>query len=401
MPLGFAVAKRKSSLLRTGPDVIKPEDLIALDYYAAQTGERFANTSAAYQHFCFHGQAAGLDPSPFFYLDWYLWQNPDAADYASCLDHFVSVSQNRAIDPAPFIDSVALLTERARYANMANVLAALLREEEDAISPDLQMHLDRLSTNQTRIHNSIRSALIRNTPSGRRRLVWVQAGPRFSTTDWYSPDQPRSWDLMCNWYAAQGMDLRHGEIHLRQSGTKATAIHHVLQTAPDLLLRYEQVLFLDDDLQLAHADLDLLFDTAERNGLDAFQPALLQGSHCVWPDLFRKSETGVRRTTGVEIMMPGLSRRALSDCTQLFGRSVSGFGLDFVLSEHLRRRGMACGVIDDVGVGHYAPIDEAGGAYYRFMRTLGINQKLELYAVIREIGALPEFRELDPEQASV
>ena len=95
-------------------------------------------------------------------------------------------------------------------------------------------------------------------------------------------------------------------------------------------------------------------------------------------------------------MMPGFSRRALVDCALLFGRSVSGFGLDFAVSEYQRRKDMVCGVVDAVGVGHYAPIDEMGGAYYRFMRALGINQKLELYAVIQEIGALPKFRDLSP-----
>ena len=198
---------------------------------------------------------------------------------------------------------------------------------------------------------------------------------------------------MCNWYTLDDLDLRHGEIHLRQSGTKATAIHHVLQTAPDLLSNYDQILFLDDDLDIHHADIDLLFDIAEHEGLALFQPALLPDSHGVWKDLFRKKDTGVRRTTGVEIMMPGFSRKALFDCSPMFGRSVSGFGLDFEISVYLRSRGMQCGVIDSVGVRHYEQIDEQGGSYYRFMRMLGINHKLELYRAIREIGAFPDFRE--------
>ncbi|MFU8865991.1 MAG: hypothetical protein ACNA7O_18940 [Rhodobacterales bacterium] len=389
-----ALAERLSATSRTGLVGIRPTDLIALDHYEAQAGERFADTRAAYRHFRRFGQAAGLDPSPFFYLEWYLWQNSDAADFVTCLDHFLSVSRHRPIDPAPFIDSVSFLAEHPQYPTMAHVLAALLQGREHAISPDLQVHLDRLKANQARVHGAIRSGVIRDAPSGRRRLVWVQAGPRFDTTSWYRADQPRSWDLMCNWYVLQGMDLRHGEIHLRQSGTKATAIHHVLQTAPELLSRYDQVLFLDDDLEIAHSDIDRLFHTAEVEGLDAFQPALLPGSHCVWPGLFRRSDKGVRRTTGVEIMMPGFSRRALLDCAPIFGRSVSGFGLDFAVSEHLRRRGMVCGVVDAVGVGHHTSIDEVGGAYYRFMRALGINQKLELYAVMNETGTVPEFRDL-------
>lgn len=371
--------------------------LIDLDYYADQAGQAFTDRKSALAHFINEGQALNLNPSPFFYTEWYRWHN-SIAKFTSSLHHFVECTSSVCIDPAPFIDSTKFLIGNPAYISMVEALIALTEKRNNSISKSLDDHLLTLSLQQRTIQDAIRSGVIRMQSTARKRLVWVQSGPGFSTTQWFRPDAPRSWDLMCNWYSLQGMDLRHGEVHLRQSGTKATAIHHVLQTAPELLLRYDQVLFLDDDLQIAHSDIDLLFDTAEGENLDLFQPALIPGSHCVWPDLFRKSNTGVRRTTGVEIMMPGFSRRALADCTQFFGRSVSGFGLDFLFSEHLRCRGMKSGVVDAVGVGHYAPIDEAGGTFYRFIRALGINQKLELYALSREIGAMPEFRELTPDE---
>ena len=372
---------------------IRPADLIALDYYADQSGENFADTDAAYRHFRTKGQAAGLDHSPFFYQSWYRWQNPDAFSFDTCLDHFFTVSKRHFVDPAPFVDSMAFMATQTDYPTMVEALAALTQGRDRSVSPDLSTHLNRLAENQARVHNAIRLGVIRNAPSGRRRLVWVQAGPRFDASSWFRPDQPRNWDLMFNWYTLDGLDLRFGEIHLRQSGTKATAIHHVLQNAPTLLSEYDQVIFLDDDLEINHVDIDHLFDIAQQENLALFQPALLPGSHGVWPDLFRKNETGVRRTTGIEIMMPGFSRKALFDCSSKFSKSVSGFGLDFEISVYLRSLGMKCGVIDAVGVGHNEPIDEHGGAYYRFMRTLGINHKLELYRAIREIGSLPDFRE--------
>ena len=381
---------------REQPDYVRPTDLIALDHYAAQTGERFADTSAAYRHFRARGQAAGFDPSPFFYSRWYAWQNPDASGFDTCLDHFVAMAQRRLVDPAPFLDSVAFLADRPWYQTIAHALTALTQGKDRSVSPDLAAHLDRLTESQARVHAVIRLSTIKNASTERRRLVWVQAGPRFSTTSWFRPAQPRSWDLMCNWYALEGLDLRHGEIHLRQSGTKATAIHHVLLTAPDLLSRYDQLLFLDDDLAIRHAEIDQVFDAADQNGLAMFQPALLPGSHGVWRDLFRKNDTGVRRTTGVEIMMPGFSRQALLECAPLFSKSISGFGLDFAISEYFRSRGMHCGVIDAVGVRHHELIDEQGGSFYSLMRSLGINQKLELYSAIREIGKFPDFREVLP-----
>ncbi len=369
---------------------VSAASLIDLHHYSGQAGERFASRDAAYRHFRDSGQTAGLTPSPFFYTDWYLWQNPDSVRCATVLDHFKAHATNHLIDPAPFIDSVSFQSQR-RYCNMLQALAALTNRCDTSVSPHLQDHFDILAANQCAVHAAVCHEYIRRAPTTRKRLVWVQAGPNFSTTAWFDPKAPRSWDLMCNWYALNGLDLRHGEIHLRQSGTKSTAIHHVLQKDPGLLSRYDQILFLDDDLTVVHGDLDRLFDSAQQDGLDLFQAGLLPGSFCVWPDLFRKSDAGTRQTTGVEIMMPGFSREALLNCAPLFGRSVSGFGLDFALSEHVRERGGICGVVDAIGIGHFSRIDEQSGKYYRLMRTLGINQKLELYAIIHQLGKLPTF----------
>ena len=93
-------------------------------------------------------------------------------------------------------------------------------------------------------------------------------------------------------------------------------------------------------------------------------------------------------------MMPGFTRAALFSCAALFEQNISGYGLDFMFSEQIRRAGGRCGVIDTVGVRHEAPIDEQDGAYYRQMRALGINYKLELYAAIHNLGKFPSFREI-------
>jgi hypothetical protein len=371
---------------------IRAARLIDLNYYGSQAGQVFADHRTALLHFVSEGQQRYLRPSLFFYTDWYSWQNPDAAGFQSVLHHFAHHANDSCIDPAPFVDSVAFLVAHPAYSSMVEALIALTDGSDFSLSPNLDDHLAALATNQSRVHNAITAGVIRRAPTSRKRLVWVQAGPRFSTTRWFCSNAPRTWDLMCNWHTLAGLDLRHGEIHLRQSGTKFTAIYNVLCHDPDLFERYDQILFLDDDLTIVHADIDALFDVAVQDGLDIFQASLLPGSFCVWPDLFRRSNTGARRTTGVEIMMPGFTRRALFDSAALFGRSVSGFGLDFAISERLRQRGGVCGVVDAVSVGHYVKIDEQAGTYYKFLRALGINQKLELYSVIRSLGKLPTFQ---------
>lgn len=92
-------------------------------------------------------------------------------------------------------------------------------------------------------------------------------------------------------------------------------------------------------------------------------------------------------------MMPGFTRAALFSCAGLFERNISGYGLDFMFSEYIRHTGGGCGVIDAVGIRHEAHIDEQGGAYYRLMRSLGINYKLELYSAIHALRKFPTFKD--------
>lgn len=372
-------------------DTSGPEALIDLDHYSAAADHAFADTSAAYDHYRAEGESANITPSPFFYPDWYRWQNLNWTAYPTALAHFAAEATSRAIDPAPFIDSVLHLRRNPDYANTFEAIRALVSGHDKSVSPRLEDHLDALTAAQHRVHDVIRSELL-GTPSGqRRRLVWVQSGRAFRPANWFRPEASRSWDLMCNWYALGSIDIRFGEMHLRQSGTKATGIHHALTHYRDLLAHYDQILFIDDDLGFVHQEIDRVFDIAEAHDLDMFQPAVALGSQCVWNDLFQRPDSEIHETTAVEIMMPGFSQNALDLCAPLFGRSVSGFGLDFECSEMIRSEGGKCGVVDAVAAEHIEVIDEKSGAYYEFMRALGINQKLELFQTIRKLGKLPSF----------
>lgn len=366
--------------------------LIDLELYSRQAGKAFSDTREAYRHFRETGQRAGLLPSPWFYTRWYAWQNPGAARHPTVLDHFLAESARGPVDPAPFVDMVGLLRRAPDTANALVAYCALLSGRDLSISPDLEHHLDALATSQRLVHGAVRSAVLKQAGAGERnRLVWAQIGQRARLWDWFDPGAPRSWDLMCNWYTDAGLDLRHGEVHLRQSGTKFTAIHHVLETRPELLAGYEQIIFIDDDLVFANADLDRLFDIARHEVFDLFQATLEPGSFCVWPELFRRPGVRAREMTAVEIMMFGFSRRALETCAPHFASSVSGFGLDVACAHAVRAAGWRCGAIDAVGVRHETRIDEGGGAYYNLMRKLGINQKLELFTTILKTGELPTF----------
>jgi hypothetical protein len=372
-------------------------DLIDPRHYAVQARQPFATAEAAYNHFVSEGQARGLDPSPYFSTTWYAWQN---ATRGHCvLTHFLQHAGERPIDPAPFVDTVGLLRRSPEPGSALELYRMLLRGEIPDMPPSYDAHVARLNAARDAFHARVSHAVLRDQGRRRRNLVWIQSGNAFRLPAWFRFEAGRDWDLLLNWYDLRGVDLRFGDIVLRQSGTKFTGIHHVLSHHPTMLTRYDAVLFLDDDLIPGHDNVDRVFDLAATHGLDLFQPSLKPGAHCSWPDLFHRGGPAVRQTTGVEIMMFGFSRRALESCAPLFGESVSGFGLDFACSEAVRDRGWSCGVVDAVQVDHPDAIDEAGGSYYEFMRASGINQKLELAETIRRLGRLPEFVTLDAAQS--
>lgn len=369
-------------------------DLFDVRHYASQARRAFPDAGAAAAHFVAEGQAQGLDPSPYFSTAWYEWQN---ATRGRCvLTHFIAHAATRPIDPAPFVDTVGLLRRTPGAGDALGLYRMLLQGDLPDVPARLEDHLDSLRAARDAFHDRIVLRTLRDQGRSRRNLVWVQSGRAFRLPEWFQPGADRDWDLLLNWYDLGCLDLRFGEIVLRQSGTKATGIHQVLARNPGLLGRYDAVVFLDDDLVVRHADVDRLFDLAGRHGLDLFQPSLTPGSHCSWPHLFHRPGSVVRETTGVEIMMFGFTRRALEACAPLFRGSVSGFGLDFACSRAIRDRGWSCGVVDAVQAEHPDAIDESGGSYYEFMRANGINQKLELAEAIRALGERPNFVTLEP-----
>jgi hypothetical protein len=385
-------AARTMSTLHTA----SPEQLIDLDVYGANTGLSFDSAHEAYEHFRRIGQRAGINPSRYFEVTWYAWQNPDSQQYPTVLDHFLTSAQESYVDPAPFVDMVALTRRVPHLATSLEVYFALLESGLPGVASDVTSSLAKLAETRVDFLRAIELKCLRDQGGNRRNLVWVQSGPTSQLSSWFNKKEPRSWDLLCNFYEFTGLDLRHGETILRQSGTKFTGIALVLRQLPELLRRYDYVMFVDDDLLFRHVDLDKVFEIAAKHDLDMFQPSLSAGSYCIWPELFHRVGSSVRLISAVEVMMFGFSRRALDECAHLFDQSVSGFGLDFACSETIAKHQWRSGIIDAVQVHHPKQISESNGAYYEFMRRIGINQKLELFEMIRTFGKYPEFSSIGP-----
>ena len=86
-------------------------------------------------------------------------------------------------------------------------------------------------------------------------------------------------------------------------------------------------------------------------------------------------------------MMPVFSKRALGWIAPTLGQSVSGFGLDLVWGHIVAENGGRIAVLDEVAATHARPVDQSGGAYYRYLRGHGINAKAELWTLVTQYGA--------------
>ena len=127
------------------------------------------------------------------------------------------------------------------------------------------------------------------------------------------------------------------DIAVHQAGTKTTAIRRLMELRPDLLLRYQAVLFLDDDVGIGAEEIDAFFRAMTDEKLDLAQPALTADSATAYPFLKRPSAgSGVMRVSSVEIMAPALTRRALESANWAFAESVSGWGSDLILGPAVR-----------------------------------------------------------------
>ena len=89
----------------------------------------------------------------------------------------------------------------------------------------------------------------------RNVLVFVQCGQGFDAA---YLEEPRSYDVLLNYYHESDVHPK-ADIAVVQAGTKTTAIRRLMELRPDLLLRYQAVLFLDDDVEIGASKGSTLF----------------------------------------------------------------------------------------------------------------------------------------------
>jgi hypothetical protein len=346
-------------------------------------------------------EAEGPPPSAEFDHAWYAAQNPEwRKTHSHPFLHFLEVGLPSGRRPRADID-MAFVRDVIRGKGRSLEEAAMRVFDPKPRDGDMQPPLSReeLKARQDRFYAEASMRIEREAPDrGRKLLVFVQCGKGFDAN---LLGAPRNYDVLLNYYEEADVDPRADTI-VFQAGTKTTAIRRLLDERPDLLLRYEAALFLDDDVEIGDGDIDALFATAARERLDLAQPALTADSDSAWPFLKRPAAgNGIIRVSTVEIMAPLLTRRALEQIGSAFSQTVSGWGTDLVLGPAARGAfgPDSVAVVGSVAVRHARPVDTKGGALYAYLRRYGIDSAHEANRVVADFGVERHLRPLAPDEA--
>jgi len=342
-------------------------------------------------------------PSPSAEFDhaWYASENPDwAQSHPHPFLHFLERGLQAGRRPRPDID-VAFVRDITRGVKPRSLEEAAFRVFDRNLSKgEMGPPLNRqeLRARQDRFYADGRLRIEREAPYPKRDvLVFVQCGRGFDAP---YLEEPRSFDVLLNCYEDASVHPK-ADIAVHQAGTKTTAIRRLMELRPDLLLGYQAVLFLDDDVEIGAEGIDVFFRAMATEKLDLAQPALTPDSATAYPFLKRPSvSAGVTRVSSVEIMAPALTRRALESANWAFAESISGWGSDLLLGPAVRAAcgPMSVGVIGSVAVRHAAPVDLAG-PFYALLRRYGIDPGHEANRVAADFGVERFLRPLAPGEA--
>ena len=216
--------------------------------------------------------------------------------------------------------------------------------------------------------------------SQRRNLVIVRAGDNSVHPGWLA-DADRNFDIFVSYFGnEQDRYKDSADYHENRKGMKWPVLGELLQARPELVERYAQFWFPDDDIVTDAATISRMFDFASAYRLALAQPALTRESYFSWPLLLQDVRYQLRFTRFVEVMVPVFDREALRTCLPSFTENNSGWGLDWLWPQLLADRGPeAIAIIDAVAVFHSRPV--GGGELYKGSGTsVAESDRLALFA---------------------
>lgn len=323
-----------------------------------------------------------------FDSDFYIKKYPQVMDSGlKPLEHYILHGAKNGYDPGPRFCSKTYLINFSEVLERENPLIDFL-EKNVAACVGAYKNDDVFKSVQNKYYDKIKIGhFVDRRKQNRSWAVFLQCGPGSLHRQWLTSDPHRPWDLIVNQYQKIDTGDMGADVEILQTGsTKSTGFYQFAQAYPEIVDEYDYTLLLDDDIVTTEADITALFEIVDDHSFDLAQASLTKGSIFSWP-VFKTKGDGYRRVNMVEIMMPMISKRALTIMKPLFGQSVSGWGVDFVGSLLVRQQlGDRIAVIDTVSMLHAKQIRIVDSAFYRMLYDACICPIVEFRMLKKRFG---------------
>ena len=226
----------------------------------------------------------------------------------------------------------------------------------------------------------------------RTNLVVVRLGDDFSLhREWLENQKNnRSWDLMISYYGKnpENVDLQESEYFDHRTGQKWPAIGEIYREG--FFQDYSMVWFPDNDIKTTCENINLMFALHKIFDLELSQPALTENSY-ISHDITRVcSDSVLRYTNFVEIMVPLFSKNALEKCAESFSAPGMAWGLDYVWPKLLDNPLRKIAILDCLAVCHTRPqgngydMNVALQGKHNLMQKYGVNDTMMVFEKIKK-----------------
>lgn len=315
--------------------------------------------------------------SQYFDFEWYqLVYEFEITNEQDYLLDYIDYGISNGRDPSPYFNTV--LYNREHKVNPDWPLLQFIKsgmettggayKDENALTDTQRLFKEKTST-----------SLVKNHNLHRKFAVFLQSGQGTLWKNWNDIDN-RNWDLIINHYDSTHRNQIPCEIEFHQTGllpgTKFSAFYEVLENYNELIVQYEYLLLLDDDIEISPNDISNLLKICATNKWELAQASLSLSSNCAY-EVFFNAGAGWRKVNGVEIMMPVYSNKILPEVKDLLKKSISGWGVDTALSMIVNENGWHAAIVDDVKAHHLKPVNADVGSYYQMLHKENVYPEIE------------------------
>jgi hypothetical protein len=224
--------------------------------------------------------------------------------------------------------------------------------------------------------------LDRRAPTHSRYLVFTSAGDRSNLRLWLGSSQ--IFDLWVTYYGDQrGLYSDIAQLYNERKGSKFQNLKYIYENWPDVLMPYDAVMVIDDDILITSAKLGALFELRERLDLWILQPAFSPRGKVSFPITRVHWPFVLRYTDFVEMTCPLFRRDKLDKFMSAYDPILAGFGTDLwflsVLGPSLEGK---VAVIDDIVCVN--PHDRAKGGIREISRLQSQEVRIATWQAVKK-----------------